>query len=205
MKINKDTRDNLLKLAKEKKIFLEGNLIKIIEIDEDDVQLTKYINDCKERDTTSRKKRLQVTKQVQKQNKELESAAKENDRVNKQLSKALDETEQAMQDAKDAEQQAIMAKAQAEKAAETALGDLDLMQKKSQFELIGTIVRVALFVIIGVGVLTTIMYGIAIVNDKETQIIGSTWSNMFGILLTNAFSIVGTIMGVKYASDKNKS
>lgn len=205
MKINKDTRDNLLKLAKERKIFLEGNIIKIIEIDEGDVQLTKYINDCKERDMTSRKKRLQVTKQVQKQNKELESAAKENDRVNKQLSKALDETEQAMQDAKDAERQAIMAKAQAEKAAETALGDLDLIQKKSQFELIGTIVRVALFVIIGVGVLTTIMYGIAIVNDKETQIIGSTWSNMFGILLTNAFSIVGTIMGVKYASENNKT
>ena len=111
----------------------------------------------------------------------------------------------AMQDAKDAERQAIMAKAQAEKSAETALGDLDLMQKKSQFELIGTIVRVALFVIIGVGVLTTIMYGIAIVNDKETQIIGSTWSNMFGILLTNAFSIVGTIMGVKYASENNKT
>jgi flagellar biosynthesis regulator FlaF len=205
MKINKDTRDNLLKLAKERKIFLEGNIIKIIEIDEGDVQLTEYINDCKERDMTSRKKRLQVTKQVQKQNKELESAAKENDRVNKQLSKALDETEQAMQDAKDAERQAIMAKAQAEKATETALGDLDLIQKKSQFELIGTIVRVALFVIIGVGVLTTIMYGIAIINDKETQIIGSTWSNMFGILLTNAFSIVGTIMGVKYASENNKT
>jgi hypothetical protein len=47
------------------------------------------------------------------------------------------------------------------------------------------------------------MYGLAIINDKETQIIGSTWSNMFGILLTNAFSIVGTIMGVKYASEKN--
>jgi Fe2+ transport system protein B len=165
----------------------------------------KINKDSKERDMTSRKKRLQVTKQVQKQNKELESAAKENDRVNKQLSKALDETEQAMQDAKDAERQAIMAKAQAEKATETALGDLDLIQKKSQFELIGTIVRVALFVIIGVGVLTTIMYGIAIINDKETQIIGSTWSNMFGILLTNAFSIVGTIMGVKYASENNKT
>jgi uncharacterized Tic20 family protein len=77
------------------------------------------------------------------------------------------------------------------------------MQKKSQFELIGTIVKVALFVIMGVGILTTVMYGLAIINDKETQIIGSTWSNMFGILLTNAFSIVGTIMGVKYASEKN--
>jgi len=82
------------------------------------------------------------------------------------------------------------------------LEDLDLIQKKSQFKLIGTIVRVALFVILGVGILTTVMYGMAIMYDKETQIIGSTWSNMFGILLTNAFSIVGTIMGVKYASDK---
>jgi len=44
----------------------------------------------------------------------------------------------------------------------------------------------------------------AIAYDKETQIIGSTWSNMFGILLTNAFSIVGTIMGVKYANDSVK-
>lgn len=203
MKLNKDTRDTLLKLAKEKKIFLEGNIIKIIDPDKDDVQLIKYIEDCKERDTTSRRKRLQVTKKVQAQNKELELAAKENERVNKQLSRALDETEKAMQDAKDAEQQAIIAKSDAEKAMETALTDLDLMQKKSQFELIGTIVRVALFVIIGVGVLTTIMYAIAMVSGYDTQIIGSTWSNMFGILLTNAFSIVGTIMGVKYASDKN--
>ena len=203
MKLNKDTRNDLLKLAKERKIFLEGNIIKIIETDKDDVQLIKYIEDCKEKDTTSRKKRLQVTKKVQAQNKELELAAVENARINKQLSKSLAETEKAMEEARVAEKEAVIAKAQAEKAAETALGDLDLMQKKSQFELIGTIVRVALFVIIGVGVLTTIMYGIAIVSDKETQIIGSTWSNMFGILLTNAFSIVGTIMGVKYASDKN--
>ena len=46
------------------------------------------------------------------------------------------------------------------------------------------------------------MYGWAIFSGVDTQIIGSTWSNMFGILLTNAFSIVGTIMGVKYATDK---
>jgi len=77
------------------------------------------------------------------------------------------------------------------------------MQKKSQFELIGMIVKIALFVICGVGIITTIMYGIALFSGHDTQIIGSTWSNMFGILLTNAFSIVGTIMGVKYASEKD--
>jgi hypothetical protein len=70
--------------------------------------------------------------------------------------------------------------------------------------LIGTIVKVALYVIVGVGIITSIMYAFAMVINKDTQIIGSTWSNMFGILLTNAFSIVGTLMGVKYASEGKK-
>jgi len=48
------------------------------------------------------------------------------------------------------------------------------------------------------------MYGIALFTEKDTQIIGSTWANMFGILLTNAFSIIGTIMGVKYASKETE-
>jgi hypothetical protein len=48
------------------------------------------------------------------------------------------------------------------------------------------------------------MYIISIFANKDTQMIGSTWSNMFGILLTNAFSIIGTIMGVKYASEKKE-
>lgn len=203
IEITEHTRNVLLEVAKKKKIYVEGNFLKILRAPKGDKEFEDYLNLCKEKDSTSRRKRLDVTKQVQSQNKELEAAAKENERVNKQLSKALDETEKAMEEARESEKKAVIARAEAEKAMETALGDLDLMQKKSQFELIGTIVRVALFVIIGVGVLTTIMYGLAIINDKETQIIGSTWSNMFGILLTNAFSIVGTIMGVKYASEKN--
>jgi hypothetical protein len=42
----------------------------------------------------------------------------------------------------------------------------------------------------------------AIITNQDTQIIGSTWSNMFSVLLTNAFSIVGTIMGIKYATQE---
>jgi PAS domain S-box-containing protein len=83
-----------------------------------------------------------------------------------------------------------------------ALNDLDVLIKRSQSELISTVVKVALIVIMGVGVITTGLYAVAIYTSKDTQIIGSTWSNMFGILLTNAFSIVGTIMGVKYATEK---
>jgi PAS domain S-box-containing protein len=83
---------------------------------------------------------------------------------------------------------------------DAALNDLDIVMKKSQSELIKTIVKVALAVIVGVGVVTTVLYWMAIITGKDTQIIGSTWSNMFSVLLTNAFSIVGTIMGIKYAT-----
>ena len=81
-----------------------------------------------------------------------------------------------------------------------AINDLDILMKKSQSELIKTIVMVALAVIVGVGFITTTLYWMAIVTNRDTQIIGSTWSNMFSVLLTNAFSIVGTIMGIKYAT-----
>jgi methyl-accepting chemotaxis protein len=85
---------------------------------------------------------------------------------------------------------------------DAALNDLDVMMKKSQSELIKVIVKVALAVIVGVGVVTTALYWMAIITDQDTQIIGSTWSNMFSVLLTNAFSIVGTIMGIKYATQE---
>ena len=85
-----------------------------------------------------------------------------------------------------------------------ALNDLDATIKKSQSELIKVIVKVALAVIVGVGAVTTILYWMAMLTGKDTQIIGSTWSNMFSVLLTNAFSIVGTIMGIKYATQDDK-
>jgi len=85
-----------------------------------------------------------------------------------------------------------------------ALNDLDVIIKKGQSELIKVIVKSALAVIIGVGLVTTMLYWMAMVTGKETQIIGSTWSNMFSVLLTNAFSIVGTIMGIKYATQDDK-
>ncbi len=83
-----------------------------------------------------------------------------------------------------------------------ALNDLDVMIKKSQSELIKVIVKCALGVIMGVGIVTTLLCWMAMLTGKDTQIIGSTWSNMFSVLLTNAFSIVGTIMGIKYATQE---
>jgi hypothetical protein len=188
MKIEKSVRDCLLEIQKTKRISLEGNILKIIEADEGDTEFKNYLTSSIEKDKEGRKKRLDITKQVQERNKELQASEEENIRINEELKIALEEAE--------------IAKNEALEAKDIALNDLDVIQKKSQTELIGTIVKVALLVIISVGVITTIMYAIAMMTGKDTQIIGSTWSNMFGILLTNAFSIVGTIMGVKYASEK---
>lgn len=81
--------------------------------------------------------------------------------------------------------------------------ELEVLQKKTQNKMIETIVRVALLIILSVGVITTGLYVFAMVNHYEIKIIEATWTNMFGILLTNSFSIIGTIMGVKYANKED--
>jgi len=225
MKIQKSTRDILLEIAKHKRVYVEGNFLKLIEPEEGDEEFEEYLKLCKEKDSTSRRKRLEVTKQVQKQNSELEQAQKENKRVNRQLEKALNEAidsaeqskkskeeaekakeelEVALQLAEHSKEEAHKLKAEAEHAKELAETDLSLLQKKTQTELMGNIVRVALWVIMGVGFVTTGLYVFVLLLGHDSKIIESTWSNLFGILLTNSFSIIGTIMGVKHASSIDK-
>ena len=146
-------------------------------------EVKEYIEECKTKDKQARKKRLDVTKQVQSQNKELAQAAEDNEKLMAELQVALKE---------------------AENLRDEAVEDLDMMQKRTQFELIGLIVRVALIVIVMVGITTTILYTMAIMMGKDTTLLGNAWSNLFGILLTNSFSIIGTIMGVKYATGEGK-
>jgi Fe2+ transport system protein B len=218
MVVNKETRDLLLEIQKTKRLFLEGNLLKVIEAEEGDVEFSDYLKESTEKDKAARRRRLEVTKQVQEQNSDLLDWQRENQHLTDNLKDALTNAESAKSDALSAKEEAErlkeeavrlkdeaeQSKEEAEKAKDSALNDLDVLQKRSQTELISTIVKVALLVILSVGVITTIMYSIAMWTGKDTQIIGSTWSNMFGILLTNAFSIVGTIMGVKYASENKE-
>lgn len=215
LKIDKKTKEQLIQLQNTKKISLEGNILKVIDLEED-TEFSKYVKECIEKDNTTRRKRLEITKQIQKQNKELTDWKIENERIQAELLQTLENNKIVMEEAKLAKEEAesskekaesamleaITARAEAENAKKVAENDLDLIQKKSQFELIGTIVKVALWVIMGVGITTTVMFLIALFAGVDTSVIGSTWSNIIGILLTNAFSIVGTIMGVKYASEK---
>lgn len=170
-------KEKLINLQKTKNIWLEGNISKVLL--GDDNEFSEYLNECINRDKETRKKRLELTKTLQVQNIQLIKSQEENENLMKELKDAL---------------------LVAEEAKDNALNDLDLMQKKQQTKLISTIVKIALSVIVGVGSITTLMYIFSLIIGKDTQIIGSTWANTFGILLTNAFSIVGTIMGVKYAS-----
>ncbi len=195
MKVDKKIRDWLLGVQTASNVFLEGNLLKLIKADPEDEDFAKYIEVASEKDKDARKRRLDITKQIQEHNKNLISAQEEKAKINEELKIALETAEEEKKNAE-------LSKIEADKAKDAALNDLDILQKKSETELIGTIIRVALMVIVGVGIITTLMYGIAMFVGKDTQIIGSTWSNMLGILLTNAFSIVGTIMGVKYATEK---
>ena len=225
MKLNKETRKELIELWKNKKISLEGNILKVLDSD-GDVEFEKYIKESLEKDKETRRKRLEITRQVQTQNNELVKWKEENEKIQVELKESLEKTEQsmveanllkeqadearieaenAMMQAELSKEEAVKAKIEAENAKIAAENDLDLVQKRTQFELIGTIVKVALWVILGVGFVVTGMYLFAILVGTDTQVIGSTWSNRVGILLTNAFSIVGTIMGVKYASEKSKS
>jgi hypothetical protein len=190
IKLDNETKQQLLAIFKSKRIALEGNILKMIEEDSDE-EFKTYLDEAKRLDTESRRKRLDITKKIQSQNNELTKAQAENLGLMDKLKAALTEAQDA--------------KIEAEQLRDAAVEDLDTYQKRAQFEMIGLIVRVALMVVIGVGVVTTGLYVFAMINRYDTKILESAWSNMFGILLTNSFSIIGTIMGVKYATSDNKS
>ena len=220
IKFSANTKKQLLDLYKAKNIGLEGNLLKVVDSEEDS-EFSQYIKSCIDKDKESRKKRLDITKQIQNKNTELENLNTENTRILEELQITLenvetskkqiesqntellswkDENERIQLELQEEMKRTESAREEAEHAKSNALSDLDLLQKKTQTELMGNIVKVALGVIMFVAVITTAMYVFSIVMGKEVNTIGPAWSNMFGILLTNAFSIVGTIMGVKYAT-----
>ena len=107
MKFTKETKAQLIDCAKAKGVYLEGNILKLIDSSDDD-DFDKYLKLAIEKDTDTRKKRLEMTKQVQEQNLELTKWKTENEKINEELKVALETTE---------------------KAKEAALNDLDLLQK----------------------------------------------------------------------------
>lgn len=222
--LDKSTKKQLIELFQSKNIGLEGNIAKLID-SQGDEEFAAYLKQCTEKDVAARKKRLEMTKQVQTQNATLTKLNQDNERMMDELQNTLtsmeeqksqievqnselvawkQENEKIGTELVEAMKQSEQARMIAENAKNEAENNLDMIQKKTQFELINNIVKVALYVIIGVGGITTGIYVYSMSIGMDTDIIGSTWSNMFGILLTNSFSIVGTILGVKYGTSPNK-
>jgi hypothetical protein len=223
IRLDKNSETDLIKLFESKNVGLEGNVIKLIESDNDEVKT--YLTKCTDKDKDSRRKRLEITKKIQLQNNELSDLNEQNQKMMEDLQSTLKEAEEqkvkieaqngelvAWREENEKIQQELQkemiksesARIRAEEAKTNAINDLDILQKKNQTELISTIVRVALYIIVGVGIVTTGVYVFTIVMGKDTQVISAAWSNIFGILLTNAFSIVGTIMGIKYATENKQ-
>ena len=223
IKLDTNSENELIKLLESKNIGLEGNIIKLFESDND--VFKNYLKVCGDKDKDSRRKRLEITKKVQIQNNELSNLNEQNQKMMEDLQIKIDEIEESkltfevqnleLNDWKKENLELTeklqtemvkseQARIRAEEAKHNAENDLDVLQKKTQNELISTIVRVALWVIMGVGIITTGVYVLTLFVGKDTQVISAAWSNIFGILLTNAFSIVGTIMGIKYATEQKK-
>ena len=70
IKIDKKTKDQLLEMYKTKKISLEGNILKVIDPDGDE-EFENYLKESIEKDKDNRRKRLDITKQIQSKNTEL--------------------------------------------------------------------------------------------------------------------------------------
>ena len=202
--------EQLTDVAESKNVYISGTILRIIDPGTEP-QYREYLDKAIEKDATKQRRRLEVNKKTQAIMAEHQKAKEENDRL-------VDEIKAALADAEESQQQEELARAEAERlresaeeateraehAREIAEGQLETARKKKQFELMGQIVSVALWVICGVGLITTTLYFYAIHNDSsEVTLLGNTWSNMFGILLTNSFSIIGTVMGVKYATERS--
>jgi len=223
IRLDQNSEKELIKLFETKNIGLEGNIIKLFESENNDFK--EYLVKCSNKDKESRRKRLEITKKVQTQNNELSDLNEKNqtmmenlqstlkeaeeqktqiEKQNEELMEWREENEKIQQELQKEMLKSEQSRMESEAAKTNALNDLDILQKRNQTELISTIVRVALYIIVGVGIVTTGVYVFTLVMGKDTQVISSAWSNIFGILLTNAFSIVGTIMGIKYATENKQ-
>jgi hypothetical protein len=186
VRLTDDVIGQFIKVAQAHDLYLEGGILNLVEVETETPEHTAYIEKAKSLDKERRKERLEFTKGVQRQNKELMQEKERNASLMEELKEEKEKAEQAFK---------------------TAKNDLDYLQRKTQFQLVGNIVTAALRVIIGVGIITTIMYAIALFVTEDAAavtLLGNTWSNLFGILLTNSFSIIGTIMGVKYATEQRE-
>ena len=93
MILDKNTKKELIELFKSKSIGLEGNIVKLINSDGDE-EFASYLKQCSEKDVALRRKRLEMTKQVQTQNAELSKLNDANQKMMEELQNTLTSIEE---------------------------------------------------------------------------------------------------------------
>jgi len=94
LEFNDDIRKALIAVARETQVYLEGSILKLINPG-DDPEFRHYYEEAVRRDKAVRQRRLDITKQVQNQNKELTNVNQQNATLNAELRSALDEQRKA--------------------------------------------------------------------------------------------------------------
>ena len=94
IKLNEETRRALVQLAEETQVYPEGNFLKLLDA-ENDAAFLDYISKSLERDRFMRQRRLEITKQIQIQNRELTTSNGKISRLNDELVIALEEQKKA--------------------------------------------------------------------------------------------------------------
>ena len=97
LSLSDDIRKALIAIAQETQVYLEGNILKLID-PVDDPDFRSYLEEAVRRDRAVRQRRLDITKQVQRQNKELVTFNDQNSLLNEELRRALDEQRKAKDD-----------------------------------------------------------------------------------------------------------
>ena len=149
---SKQVRQQLINLCETKNICLEGNIIRVIDYS-GDTQFEEYIKTCLEKDKEHRRKRLDITKQIQFKNEELVSLNLENQRILDELKLSLssvedtklqlehqnrelilwrDENEKISLELQQEMLKSEQARIEAENAKKIVESDLDVLQKKTQ-------------------------------------------------------------------------
>jgi len=92
--LSKDTKKELIELLQSKNIGLEGNIVKLIDPEGDD-EFKTYLKQCVDKDIAARRKRLEMTKQVQTQNAELTKLNEANQTMMEELQETLKNVEES--------------------------------------------------------------------------------------------------------------
>ena len=90
LELNDDIRKALIEIARDSKVYLEGSILKLINPG-DDPSFNRYLDEAVRKDRSVRQLRLEITKQVQAQNKELSAINEQNVALNAELRTALDQ------------------------------------------------------------------------------------------------------------------